>query len=826
MSGHVPAAHVMAVLLACAWCPWEGLTLAEPMPPQPQLLTSSRLLKLGESIEFTLTIPEGGETGEFVVFPQYLERAEPGEAFVAGGDLRWVERLPHERLSPVFDAGRAVVRYTPGKPGSYLARWRVGGETLYRYFSAIEDHWVILRFSTFGDLESEPTLHATGLPLDYRLPAERFVPEDALLRKFVGYQRLYGDSVIPHLPDTPKLTPEERLAQYGAMLVRARELLPDPSSTRSARVECYHDLDPGYVEALAQLGVNDQCGLWEANANPWLGMPEFPYFASPLDCRKMNQGPGGDVVAHQWDFCGGWHFIGPVSWHYKVAEGRWEPAERCVRQGVEELRNLAQMSGHPAFAVPLYDGLVGPGYPNPLFRYSLPEPRPFAGSVTQVFIAPRALTADEIAAVRRDGVRSLPDALAAYPCDEGQGDRIHDASGRGTDGVLVDGVTWGEGPTGPALRLDGTGHGVRMERPVPLDGTDFTIGLWVKPAATQHGNANLLSSHNDEGGANRRGVSIEQDGAHTNRFTLIGGTGNDWAGPGVATQLQADVWQHFVIVRHGARITHYLDGEVSAQGEVGEEPFRRATDVLRLGNWARGEGEADEAMRRFIERYQRFIAFEVPKQYPVAFARSIDIADYYRRHFAATPRTIFVSETDHVLYDMWWLCTWGGQGILVPRERIPWLTRISTIMARRREGPYLKDPLSHEYVLVEDQRRSIRFERECPNPIWWSDYTHQERGPEGSAITHTETPDVTVVRAPWERHGKRLTTTLRMETEARFADYAICLWGLPADFDPTAPIETNAKEHLLAWNRAGEHHLVLGFDLRPGAEVRVTLRAR
>ncbi len=57
-------------------------------------------------------------------------------------------------------------------------------------------------------------------------------------------------------------------------------------------------------------------------------------------------------------------------------------------------------------------------------------------------------------------------------------------------------------------------------------------------------------------------------------------------------------------------------------------------------------------------------------------------------------------------------------------------------MAARAQGqptPY-KDPLSYEYILVEDQQRQMRFERECPHPIWYFDYTEQEHGPEGSAI--------------------------------------------------------------------------------------------
>jgi hypothetical protein len=351
----------------------------------------------------------------------------------------------------------------------------------------------------------------------------------------------------------------------------------------------------------------------------------------------MHQGEGGSVIAHQWDFCGGWHFLGPVSWHYKAAAGDWTRAEPCLRQGMEELVNLAQLSGHPAFAVPLYDGLVGPGYPNPAFTYR--------------------------------------------------------------------------------------------------------------------------------------------------------------------------------------------NGTVSAEGDLPDLPLRQATDPWRVGDWARGQGADVSDMLGFIERYQKLIAFDFPKRHRVVFARSIDLADYYRSHFHVTPRTVFVSRTDHVGYDKWWLCHWCADGILVPRERIPWETRISSVHRLRQSVQSFKDPLSCEYVLVEDQRRQMRFERECPNPIWWFDYTKPQREPGGSAISWVKTPDVEILRSGWTRGGDTQSVRLRMRTQASFPDYAICLWGLPTPFpSDRSRIETNAKDFIAVKNTAGEFHLVLVFDLKPEAELTVSVR--
>jgi hypothetical protein len=399
---------------------------------------------------------------------------------------------------------------------------------------------------------------------------------------------------------------DRRVEYYAGLLETVRDLMPDPNAVRSARVSMRHALDTGYTETFARLGVNDHCGLEEANVPPWLGMPEFPYFASPIDCRKVNQGRGGSVVAHQWDFCGGWHFLGPAIWHHQMSAGRWDRTETCIRQGIEEARNMAELSGHPAFLFPLYDGA-----------------------------------------------------------------------------------------------------------------------------------------------------------------------------------------------------------------------------------FERGEPEFE-----WVERLQRLLAFRLTKEYPLAFARSLDVADYYRRHFPVTPTTVFVSATDHVEYDRHWLVGWNNHQVSVTQGQLPWETRISELRVASRAGPIahllpqaakpstdvFKDPLSSEYVLVEEQHRQIRFERMCPLPVWYFDYTEQAPGPNGSEIAHAITPDVRVDPPTWRNDAVGLSAELRIISDATFANYAITLWDLPDEYDPaTWQIETTASRHLLARNTRGEHHLVLLFDLERSQTIRIRL---
>jgi hypothetical protein len=581
----------------------------------PTWTTSSRLLKLGETITFSFVLPATMKSGDLSVYACYLEQAEPGKAFRAGGGLEWLEILPRETFALRFVDGRAAITYTPTRTGSYLAGWRADGRDYYRYFSVIDDAYIVLSFSTFNNLESEPTFHALGIPLDYRLPVGQFRPDDSLCRKLLAYNRTYGDLLVPELPDMLEGTHEARVRAWGDGMNQARELLPDPLDHRSARLVMRHNEDPGYTRALVEIGINDHCGLQEANCRPWLGMPEFLYYSALDDCRRVNGGGGGTVVAHQWDFCGSFHFLGPVQWHYAASEGDFTRTVDCIQQGMTEFKNLVDMSRHPVFITPLYDGVVAnPGYPNPVFS----------------------------------------------------------------------------------------------------------------------------------------------------------------------------------------------------------------------------EGYGGEKMFEYVERYQRLIGFELPKQYKVVFARSIDVVDYFRKHFEVTPRTVFVSKTRHLLYDAWW--SQGSvlnYGVLYTPERIPWVTRLSTVRKMRDTAvlPWaqfampFKDPMSCEFILIEDAQRQIRFERGSPNPIWWFDCSRKEATAKGSIVNPVATPDVLILRSQAYSSETGLAVKLKMQTDATFPGYAIALWGVPVDYGcPPKDISTNATRYTLAKSIDNETHLVLYFDLKPDAELEIVFR--
>lgn len=101
-----------------------------------QWWTGSRLLRLGESIDFRFHLPTDMATGSLHVFGQYLEQAHPGDTFAAGGDLDWLDALTSETIdlafagnTAFFQLHAAAARQLSGEMGCC---WRVALSLLQR----------------------------------------------------------------------------------------------------------------------------------------------------------------------------------------------------------------------------------------------------------------------------------------------------------------------------------------------------------------------------------------------------------------------------------------------------------------------------------------------------------------------------------------------------------------------------------------------------------------------------------------------------------------------------------------------------------------------
>ena len=143
----------------------------------------------------------------------------------------------------------------------------------------------------------------------------------------------------------------------------------------------------------------------------------------------------------------------------------------------------------------------------------------------------------------------------------------YDSSGNSNNGTVEGGATYEPSPMGWALSFDGlddyvfcgSGDSLKPKQ-------NITIEMWVKPSSTQNQYADILGGHQ-----NNQGYVVQQDSNNLNNYYFAynnDGTGTGWQGMWITTTLISDKWQHFVVQKEGDIIRHFLDGELSAIGDV------------------------------------------------------------------------------------------------------------------------------------------------------------------------------------------------------------------------------------------------------------------
>lgn len=153
-----------------------------------------------------------------------------------------------------------------------------------------------------------------------------------------------------------------------------------------------------------------------------------------------------------------------------------------------------------------------------------------------------------------------------------------------SDGSIV-GPMWANGFFGYSgdysLQFDGADDNVQFNATNYNLGNSFTIELWVKPGASQVDYADIIDLNH--------GVSanfvIQQNSSNTNQYYLATYSGVSFQGLTTFTTLTPDVWQHFVIVKNGTSIKHYVDGVETASGAVAETAVWSSA-IARFGSRA------------------------------------------------------------------------------------------------------------------------------------------------------------------------------------------------------------------------------------------------
>jgi hypothetical protein len=137
-----------------------------------------------------------------------------------------------------------------------------------------------------------------------------------------------------------------------------------------------------------------------------------------------------------------------------------------------------------------------------------------------------------------------------------------DSSGGNSDCLVYGAASWlpAGGPVQGAMGFDGVDDSLRTsDSPTSLQLTgDYTISVWVRPAATQKAGAGLVAKTDPSASVTH--WSLQFDAGNPAELRVCHPTGN-WQTNITLSDLTADAqWHHVAVVRQGNTMSSYLDG--------------------------------------------------------------------------------------------------------------------------------------------------------------------------------------------------------------------------------------------------------------------------
>ncbi len=228
----------------------------------------------------------------------------------------------------------------------------------------------------------------------------------------------------------------------------------------------------------------------------------------------------------------------------------------------------------------------------------------FNGSIDEVRIYNRALTANEISQLYQSGAaklnvsptKYLTSGLVGYWTMDGNNvnwatGKVTDSSGQGNSGYVTNMATStgvAIGKIGQALKFDGSDDYVEVPDNASLKPTSISVETWVRPAAGLGSQAAQVKKTSDS-----NGFSLE--GSLISFWVNVNGT---WRSSGAAlpSAMVANQWYHCVGTYDGVNIKVYVNGELKNTGNypgsitwatsllnIGRDPIR-PTEAARMWN--------------------------------------------------------------------------------------------------------------------------------------------------------------------------------------------------------------------------------------------------
>jgi hypothetical protein len=321
------------------------------------LSVDSRLVNVGEQIKFSLTVdPALAEEADFRIFPRYLENCDPQEARNCEERLAWLDDIPSVSFDLALDNGHAGFTYTADQPGNFIARFRTPGKTLYRYFAAVTEEYLIYRMQAYGRIEppeEDEELRNGGFPIDWALDSKNLDiildPNKGHLKKALEYQEIFDDLILPWfssmLTDVKNDPCFDISKRVDAVLDRMQQ-----AGFRIGRAVVDWEAHAEAVEEYQRRGFEVMDGII-AEDEIHRGAPWFPYWMSEDDFLSPAEGPT-DKLGMIMDFCAGFHFHGPPSFHMLASECSWEVAAPHADLAAREHVLIVKNSGGGPVVVP------------------------------------------------------------------------------------------------------------------------------------------------------------------------------------------------------------------------------------------------------------------------------------------------------------------------------------------------------------------------------------------------------------------------------------------------------------------------------------------
>lgn len=156
--------------------------------------------------------------------------------------------------------------------------------------------------------------------------------------------------------------------------------------------------------------------------------------------------------------------------------------------------------------------------------------------------------------------------VAAWPLDEGAGNKIHDLSGKGNQGELIGGAEWVDGKFGKALNFDGSSGYIEIpfsESMRVINQGDFTFAAWFMPDEIPPENKEVFQQ-GDKNGTGRTWLFVHS----SNEIRSYLGGGPTQSGIGV----KGGEWYHTAVVvtedKDNDTVQLYVNGELAGNPSV------------------------------------------------------------------------------------------------------------------------------------------------------------------------------------------------------------------------------------------------------------------